>query len=120
MASGFYSGLAAVASSLLDTFGQAVSFSRQTAGTFDPALGKYTGQSTVAFSGNGASFDYNSSEIDGKVIQRDDIRLMLEVTDTKPEIGDSCTIAAVAYRVMNVTESSPGGTVTHYELQLRK
>lgn len=116
----FYSGLAAVATRLLDTYGQTVTFSRETGGSFDPVLGVYSGQSTSTFTGSGAAFDFNRSEIDGEIIQRGDIRLMLEAVDTKPIIGDACTVNGVDYRVMSVMESSPGGTVTHYELQLRK
>lgn len=114
----FYSSLAATATRLLDTYGQAVAFSRETSSSFDPVTGIDT-TSTSTFSGSGAAFDYNSSEIDGEIVQRDDIRLMLEAVDTAPIIGDKCTVDSKAYRVMNVMTSSPGGTVTHYELQLR-
>jgi len=116
----FYGNLAAVATRLLDTYGQTVTFSRQTGGTFDPVLGAYSGQSATAYSGSGAAFDYNKSEIDGEIVQRGDIRLMLEAVDTRPIIGDTCTVNGAAYRVMTVMESSPAGTTTHYELQLRK
>lgn len=115
----FYDGLASVAASLLDTYGQSVTFSRNTGGTFDPVLGSYSGQSASSFTGNGAAFDFNKSEIDGEIVQRGDIRLILEQTDTKPLIGDKCTVSSVDYRVLAVTESSPGGTVTHYTVQLR-
>ena len=116
----FYSGLAAVASRLLASKGQSVSFSRVTGGSKNAATGITSGGSTSTYSGNGAGFGYNRSEIDGTIIQSGDIRLILEAVSTTPEPNDECTYDSVDYRVMSVKETSPGGTVTHYELQLRK
>lgn len=116
----FYSGLAAVASRLLAEKGQSVSFSRTTGGTKNAATGITAGGSTTSYSGNGAGFDYNRAEIDGTIIQMGDIRLILEAVDTTPEANDECTYDSIDYRVMSVKETSPGGIVTHYELQLRK
>jgi hypothetical protein len=116
----FYSNLAAIASRLLDTYGQTASFSRVTGGTKNAATGITSGTSTTTYSGKGAAFDYNRSEIDGTLIVSGDIRLMLEATTTAPLVGDTCTVSSIAYRVESVKESSPGGEATHYELQLRK
>ena len=115
----FYQNLAATASRLLANKGQSVTFSRETSTGFDPALGVDT-TTTSSYSGNGGAFDYNSSEIDGEIIQRGDIRLVLEAVDTAPLIGDTCDIDSLAYRVMNVKPTSPAGVPVIYELQLRQ
>lgn len=115
----FYANLAAVATRLLTDKGQQVSFSRTTGATFNPATGVYSGGSTSAWNGYGAAFDYNASEVDGEIIQKTDIRLMLNAVTTPPKTGDACTVAGTAYRVMGVITSAPGGTTTHYEVQLR-
>lgn len=115
----FYSGLAVVATNLLTSKGQSVVFTRKTTSIFNPVKGR-NNTTTSTFSGNGAAFDYNRSEIDGEVIQRGDIRLILEATTTAPALGDTAVIDSVTYRVMNVKPTSPGGTVVMYEVQLRK
>ena len=115
----FYSNLASVASRLLSSYGQSVTFSRETSTGFDPVTGTDT-TTASSFSGNGAIFAYNANEVDGEVVQSTDMRLMLEAVDTTPLIGDTCTVDSTDYRVMFVRETSPAGTVTHYELQLRK
>lgn len=116
----FYSQLAAVASRLLTDKGQSVSFSRRTGGTFNPATGTYSGDTATTFSGYGAAFNYNKTEIDGTIVQSGDLRLILEAVATPPAQGDEATVGGIDYRVMDVRPTSPGGTVTHYELQLRK
>lgn len=115
----FYSQLAATAARLLADKGQAVTFSRTTGATYSPVTGAHTGGTPTSFTGNGAAFDYNKSEIDGETVQAGDIRLMLEATSAAPQIDDTATVDGVEYRVMSVFESSPGGVVTHYEVQLR-
>lgn len=116
----FYSNLAAVATRLLTDKGQVAAFSRETGGSFNPTTGSYSGQTTTAFSGQAAAFDYNKSEIDGDLVQLGDVRLILEPIATAPAPGDTVTVDSVVYRVMDVMASSPAGTITHYEVQLRK
>ena len=115
----FYSGLAVVARRLLTTKGQTLTFSRETSTSFDHILGENT-TSASTYTGVGAAFDYNSREIDGEVVQRGDIRLILEATTTPPIIDDATTIDGDVYRIMAVRPISPAGTVVIYEVQLRK
>lgn len=116
----FYENLAVIAARLLADKGQTVTFSRDNVSSFDPVLGQETLGTPVTYSGDGASFGYNKSEVDGTIIQAGDIRFILEAVTTEPLPGDSVTIDSVVYRVMDVRKSAPAGTVTHYELQLRK
>lgn len=115
----FYTGLKSVASSLLQSKGQQVTFSRKVSSGFDPVLGNNT-TNTTTFTGYGAAFDYNQSELDGSIVQNGDIRFLMESTTSAPELGDTATINSVIYRVMNVKPLSPAGTVVSYEVQLRK
>jgi len=115
----FYGNLAAVATKLLTDKGQSVVFTRKTTLIFDPVKGR-NNVTTSTFSGYGAAFDYNRSEIDGELVQRGDIRFLMEAITTAPALGDTCVIDSVTYRVMNVKPTSPGGTVVMYEVQLRK
>ena len=116
---GFYDDLATVATTLLTDKGQTISFSRDNVISLDPVTGVETKSDAITFSGVGAVFDYNASEIDGTVIQQGDNRIVLESTATAPAIGDAATIGGVSHRVINVETVSPGGTVVIYKLQVR-
>lgn len=115
----FYDNLKSVASKLLQDKGQQLTFTRAGSAAFDPVTGGNT-KSESTYTGYGAAFDYNKAEIDGVVVQRGDIRLILEATATEPENDDTVSIDSESYRVMNVKKTSPAGTVVAYELQLRK
>lgn len=114
----FYAQMAAVASRLLTDKGQSVTFTRETVGNYDPGTGEETTTSST-FTGYGAAFDYNQSEIDGEVIKSSDIRFVMEATATAPEIGDTVPVSGDTYRVQAVKPTSPAGTVVIYEVQLR-
>ena len=118
--SSFYTVLAATASRLLAEKGQTISFSRQTGGTFDPVLGNESGASTTTFTGNGAAFGYNNAEIDGTVVRKGDVRLVVESTTTAPEQQDQCTVDSVVYRVMAVEPITPAGITVINKVQLRR
>jgi len=114
----FYSGMQATAINLLTKFGQLVTITRETVTAFDPVLGSET-KTTTTFTGYGALFNYEQSEIDGATIQRGDSRLVLQSLSAAPAVDDFATVDGRVYRVMNVTTTAPGGTVVIYELQLR-
>jgi len=114
----FYSNMAATARRLLTKYGQTVTLTYQSAPTLNPVTGSLT-STPVEYTGKGAAFDYRAAEIDGVLVQAGDIRLILEATTTAPAVGHTCAVGGVTYRVMAITTSAPGGTTTHYTLQLR-
>ena len=114
----FYSELASVALRLLTDKGQQVTFTTISSDAFDPPTG--SNQTTpTTYTAYGASFNYNKSEIDGTIIQKGDIRFVMDST-TEPNKGDTVTIDSIIYRVMSVKPTSPAGTAVIYEAQLRK
>lgn len=115
----FYGGLKSVASNLLQSKGQQVTFSRETSTGFDGATGKDQ-VNMATYNGYGAAFNYNRTEIDDRLIQSSDIRFVMEATTTVPINGDTTTIDGVIYRIMSVKVVSPGGTVVIYQVQLRR
>ena len=114
----FYTDLAAVALRLLTDKGQQVTFSRETSTGFDPETGINT-TTTSTITGYGAAFDYNSSEIDGTIIVKGDIRFLFEA-GSAPQQDDTAPVDSIIYRVMAVKKISPAGTDVLYEVQLRK
>lgn len=111
--------MALTARTLLQRFGQSVTLTRTTVSAINGATGAHT-STTSTFTGYGAALDYMTNEIDGTRVQSGDLKLYLEATDTPPVIGDTCTIDAKLYRVLNVETLSPAGTPALYTLQLRR
>ena len=115
----FYTGLQSVAANLLASKGQLLTFNRDTETAFDAGAGE--GQyDPSTYTGNGVALNYNKSEIDGTIVVKGDIKLILEATTTVPLTGDRVTIDGVIYRMMPIKPTSPAGTVVIYEIQLRK
>lgn len=109
-----------VAKRMLKDKGEQVTFSRASAGTFDPATGTTSGSTTSTFSGYCHPSPYNTGEIDGTLIQQGDIRLLVESMTSTPQPGDTVTFRAEVYRVMaNRPISVQGGDAAHY-VQVRK
>lgn len=115
----FYPDLAAVATTLLKDKGQVISFSRDNVTSFDPGQGIETKGTPITYSGNGAIFGFNASEVDGTVVQRDDKRMILEAVDTPPLIGDEAVVGGVTHRIVNVENVAPAGETVIYKVQLR-
>ena len=114
----FYSDLADVAFRLLKDKGQNVTLSREVSSGFDPVAGINT-SSPATYTAYGAAFSYNKSEIDGTIIQKGDIRFVMEAT-TEPQSDDTTIIDSIIYRVMSVKPTNPAGTAVIYEAQLRR
>lgn len=114
-----FSALADTAQRLLSSNGQTLIFTRQIVASSDPVTG-INSYALSNYSGKGAGFDYINSEIDGEVIKKGDVRIVLESVDTKPLQNDKVTYNGSVYRVMNIEEVSPSGVVVIYKLQVRK
>ena len=114
----FYTNMAATATRLLAKYGQTITWSQTTGGTYNPATGETTGGTTTNYSGYGALLDFNTSLIDGDQIQATDKRLLLQSGDIAA-IQDQLTVDGTAYTVVMKKEINPAGTVVMYEFQLR-
>lgn len=118
----FYTNFAALATRLIRSRGQEVTFTRANAGTVDPITGIGTAGSNTTFTGYGLVFDYDQNLINGTQIQAQDKRLLLEpgLTGSNiPKVDDVVTTTAGDFTVMNVSPLSPAGTVVKYDVQLR-
>ncbi len=115
----FYSNLAAVSTRLLKSKGKTVTFTRTT-GLFDPILGQKSAIQTTTITGYGASFNYNTSEIDETLIKSGDIRFLFEPVLTPPEVGDTIPIDGNTYTVKGVKKTKPADIILLYECNLRR
>ena len=116
----FYTDAADDASTLITEFGQTATWSHDNNdGSFNPATGQMSGNTTTAFSAKGVLLDFETNRIDGASILMTDSKLLMEV-GSKPEINDVVTVNSIAYQVIMVNEINPAGTPVMYEVQLRK
>jgi len=117
--SAFYNNLNATASSLLNRFGQSVTFSRSVVGTYDPATG--SASTTVStFTADAAGFDYDNSEVDDRSILSSDLKLLIAATGYVPKINDLLTWNGVNYTVVMVAPLQPSSVAVIYECQIRR
>ena len=115
-----YARPAATAKRLLTRFGQVVTVKRTTPSEYDPATGTVTG-GTIGYSCSGAVMNYASRDIDGTLVQRGDVRVLLAPDAAfEPKPGDTVTLAdATVLTVINAQATKPAGSPVRYEVQAR-
>lgn len=111
--------LGAVATRLLSLYGEALTVTRVTEGAYNPDDSGVTDGTTTTFTTYGTTYDYIASEVDGTVIQRGDVKLVVQPTAIAPLTGDVITIDSVPHRVLNVERLKAQGVPCAYVLQLR-
>jgi hypothetical protein len=107
------------AKELLTEFGQSVTITKQTAGSYDPATGAAT-VTTSTQTATGALFDYKTHQIDNTLILMGDRRLILSAVGiTAPQIDDTVTANGKTYTIKAISETNPAGTVVIYTCNVR-
>ena len=105
--------------------GVAAVLHRTVGAVFNGGEGKYVGGTPLSVNTFALIKQYKMSEVDGTVIQRGDLKVMVSaqpffLAGLVPETGDLVDMAGQTLRVMNSTALSPGGVDIFYWLQLRK
>jgi len=102
-------------------FGQNISFSRVTEGTFVPNTGAVGSGSTITFMAYGSVEPTPNQEVNGTTVLQDDLQVFLEsnVAGDVPAVGDVATISGIAYRVLSVRTYVVLGVNVLFKLQLR-
>jgi hypothetical protein len=97
--------LAVTAARLLKANGEPVTLTDGEAAVieFDPITGdEITPDAPISITAFGYPSRYNSDETDGTNIRSGDIRLILEITDPRPQVGWTATVDGITYRIMDV------------------
>lgn len=105
---------------LLKAYGEALTFTRVTTGTFDPATGASTGDTTTTYISNCLFSSYNANEVDGSVILSGDAKVLFDPNATQPLIGDTVLKDSIVWRVVAVGFSQANGGTALYTLQVRR
>lgn len=112
-----YTPLTSSATRMIEKFGTQYTFTRVTKGAYNPATGQ-TSDTTSTFTGYACLFDYADSDVaDGTILQGD--RRMLAESGAY-EVGDTVVVGSDTYRVINISDIGPGGSVVASNLQIRK
>lgn len=115
-----YRKMSTTAKRLLTRFGQAVTVQRTTTGGYDPLTGTVTGGAS-GYTCHGAVMNYRNQDIDGTLIMRGDVRVLLAPdAGFAPNPGDKVTLAAGGeMTVISAKQTHPSGFPVLYEVQCR-
>lgn len=109
----------ATALKMLTKFGQDVTRTIRTKGTYDPATGE-TSQSETTETRKGALLTFGRGEqyFNGSLIEISDKRLLV---DGEGEVNaeDTFTVNGTEYHVVSIDELNPAGTRVFFDLQVR-
>lgn len=107
----------ATAQRLIDKYGRTITLRRGNPGAYNPTSGGFSGASTVDHTVKAVFTNYNEAEIDGEIIQRDDMRVL--IAGTKPEKDDILIDGSKKSTIVNVKETKPGDLAVLWEAQAR-
>lgn len=114
-----YTEIAASATEMLAEYGVPVVLTRPGDAEYDPASGEVEA-SPSEHQGVGVRTDYSLGDIDGTLIQRGDVRILLGASLPLPKSGDHLRFAAETYRVINADVVQPAAIPVLYVVQGRR
>jgi hypothetical protein len=117
-----YSPIAATAASLLAQFGQTVTLSKITPGTYDPVTGGTTGGTTATQTASAALLDYTLQEsgakfADGSQVRVGDKKALIEAEGLAWAPDESTTLidaAGVIWQIEKLRTLAPSGVAVLY------
>lgn len=115
----FYEGMAKTATNLITKFGKAVTFKRETGGTYDPVTGATTPPVVELFYPPGIWQTINAENIDGTLIQAGDRMVVIDASFA-PEMTDKVLINSTYWNIVNISDKNPAGIPLAYNIQVRK
>lgn len=125
-----YSTVAAKILAMLKRFGVAVVLRRQTAGTYDPVTGEFSGASTTDYSAWALMISQSMLQsgnagdryFDGTLIQTGDKMLILVASGltVTPQPKDQLIISDVTWQIVARITVEPGGEALLYQVLVRK
>ena len=116
----FYADMAATSQELLIEFGQDVTLTRKSAGTYDPATATSIITETTQ-TGKAALFPRGIKDIDGTLIKQGDYKMLLSPMNiTTPIVGDTVTANSIIYKITMIKENAPANIPVLIECNIRK
>jgi len=119
-----YERIAASALAQIQNAGLDITITRTTIDSFDfdPTLGETIPGATVVVAASGVQTRYKNRDIDGVVIKRGDMRLLVAADGLSitPQQGDTATFDSIVWQVVEVESIKPSDTAVLYICQTRK
>lgn len=116
-----YTSIASGALQAIQDAGTTLTVTRSTVTSFDPSLGYTVPGADLVATGYGVQTAYRARDIDGTVIKRGDMRLLIGPgLSFEPAVNDVVTILSIDWNVVNVEQVSPAGTDCLYICQVRR
>ena len=115
-----YKRAAKTADRLLQANGRACTFTRRTGGAYNATTGASQLGRAETFPGTVVTLEFSARQVDGTNIQTGDLRGLASAAGKAPQVGDTLTLDAIVYRVIDPRPLNPGGTVLLYYMQLRR
>jgi len=112
-----YQSAQETATRLLAEYGQSASLISITDGEYDVETGTKP-QIETAIPVNVVKQNYQNREVDGSLIKRGDVRLLMEAGQ-EPKTGDVVAFYNKRWTVIHVDPVDPAGTVILYRVQVR-
>ncbi len=125
-----YTEIAADVLAALQEDGFAVTLRRQTAGTYNPVTGEFSGESTTDYAAQALISSQNMPQtgntgeryFNGTLIQTGDKILILAASGltVPPTPGDQLIVFGVTWQIATKTTVEPGGVTLFYRVLVRK
>ena len=115
----FYTDMAATSTSLLTTYGQTITLRRVSGGTFDPAAGTLTGETTTDITCVGLFLNRTESLLKSfGAVENEDRFLVLDSTQV-PDTTDLLLIGSETWTIVEVMAVNPAGTPVVYFVRVQ-
>ena len=106
---------------MLAKYGETVVITFAGLPSYNPITGAVeVGTVGASYTAKGYPSRYGKDEIDGATIMTNDVRLILELIDQRPEVGCTALVDGVTYRVMNVKPIRKSGADVIYICGIRR
>ena len=116
----FSDQMAATALSLLTQYGEAITLTKYTRGSYSPStLANSTGTTSATSGGFGVPIDYDGTEVNEGLVKQGDVRLYVNALSLEPETNDTVSLDSRVYRIVSVRRYAINSENVLYELQLR-
>jgi hypothetical protein len=117
-----YKELGDTAYELLEELGQDVILNYKNTGTYNPSTNTQVSIPPSSLTIKGAVLNYKAYQIDGQIIKKNDLRLILESKHIaiEPSLRDTISISSESFSIMNIVKLNPAGVIVYYDIQLRK
>lgn len=108
--------------STIQNAGTPVVVTRVNEGAFDPSSGNTLPGSEVTATGQGVLTQYKTMDVDGTVIKRGDMKLLLAASGLalEPTTNDTVTIGSDVWTVLYVESVEPATVPVLYKVQIRR